>query len=833
MNNINTLLPHGFCIKWTPELLWLYVISDALIMLSYYSIPFTLAYFVWKRKDLKFRWIFMLFSGFILACGTTHLLGIVVLWNPIYWIDASVKAVTAVISIITSIALILLLPKALKLPSPQQLEKEVQERLDAYEKLKAAQSFLVDMAKRIKAEEAKNQIALDLKATLEAIPDLLFEIDIDGRCHAIQAAKDELLAMPANQLLGKRIEDVLAPAAVMTFKQALKEADATGYSRGSQFELIVPTGRRWFELSMAKKQDSTNGNKRFVVLSRDITERKLAEIDLQIAATAFQGQEGIIVTDAATKILRVNQAFTQITGYTAEEAIGKLPSFLSSGKHDKAFYEQLWANVRSKGAWHGEVWNRRKNGEIYPERLVITAVQDKNANIVNYVASLADITESKAASDEIKNLAFYDPLTHLPNRRLLLERLRQALDSSEHSKLRGALLFLDIDHFKVLNDSLGHNTGDLLLKIIATRLKSFVGELDTVARIGGDEFVILLEDLRMDKIEAASYAESVAEKVLHLIAQPCKLDAYQHTASVSIGATLFHDHEVGVEDILKQADIAMYQAKESGRNAIRFFDQEMQNAIAHRAKMEREIRIAIESQQFELYYQIQVDQKKIPIGAEALIRWKHPELGIILPAQFIPLAEDTGLIIPIGQWVLNTACAQLKRWQQQAHTRELSIAVNVSAKQFMQQNFVENIESIVKEHAIDPAFLKLELTESMFLENIESMINKMLDLRKIGVRFELDDFGTGYSSLQYLKKLPLNQLKIDQSFIRDIALDSNDKILVRTIIAMAHSLDLRVIAEGVETEEQRQFLMDHDCDHFQGYLFGKPIPIEALQSILT
>jgi predicted signal transduction protein with EAL and GGDEF domain len=272
-----------------------------------------------------------------------------------------------------------------------------------------------------------------------------------------------------------------------------------------------------------------------------------------------------------------------------------------------------------------------------------------------------------------------------------------------------------------------------------------------VARIGADEFVILLEDLSMDKIEAASYAESVAEKVLHLIAQPCKLDAYQHTASVSIGATLFHDHEVGVEDILKQADIAMYQAKESGRNAIRFFDLEMQNAIAHRAKMEREIRIAIESQQFELYYQIQVDQKKIPIGAEALIRWKHPELGTILPAQFIPLAEDAGLIIPIGQWVLNAACAQLKRWQQQAHTRELSIAVNVSAKQFMQQNFVENIESIVKDHAIDPAFLKLELTESMFLENIESMINKMLDLRKIGVRFELDDFGTGYSSLQYLK----------------------------------------------------------------------------------
>lgn len=833
MNNINTLLPHGFCIKWTPELLWLYVVSDALIALSYYSIPFTLAYFVWKRKDLQFRLIFILFSAFILACGTTHLLGIVVLWNPIYWIDASMKAVTALISVITSIVLIMLMPKALKIPSPQQLENEVHERLDAYEKLKAAQSSLVDMAKLVKAEEAKNQIAQDLKATLDAIPDLLFEVDIDGRYLNIQAAKDELLTMPMEQLLGKLIDDVLPADAVDIIKQALKEADLTGRSRGSQIELVVPAGKRWFELSIAKKTDGSHIDKRFIVLSRDITERKLADMELQIAATAFQAQEGIIVTDAHAKILRVNHAFTEITGYTAEEVLGKSPSFLSSGKHDKKFYEALWASVNSQGAWEGEIWNRRKNGEIYPERLVITAVEDNNGNVINYVASLADITESKAALDEIKNLAFYDPLTHLPNRRLLLDRLTQALASSSHSKLRGALLFLDIDHFKVLNDTLGHNTGDLYLKIIATRLKSCVREADTVARIGGDEFVILLEDLGRDKIDAASRAEAVATKILELIAQPCKLDSYQHQGSVSIGATLFDSHEVGVQDILKQADIAMYEAKESGRNAIRFFDLEMQNAIAYRAKMEREIRVALDNKQFELHYQIQVNKKKIPIGAEALIRWKHPELGTIAPAQFIPLAEDSGLIIPIGQWVLHEACAQLKRWQQQPSTRELSIAVNVSAIQFMQPDFTEQVEGIVREHQIDPAFLKIELTESMLLENIETMINKMLVLRKLGVRFELDDFGTGYSSLQYLKKLPLNQLKIDQSFIRDIADDNNDKILVRTIIAMAHNLDLRVIAEGVETEAQRVFLMEQGCDHFQGYLFGKPMSIEALESQLA
>lgn len=829
MNNINLLLPHGFCIKWTPELLWLYVVSDGLIVLAYYSIPFTLAYFVWKRKDLQFRWIFMLFSAFILACGTTHLLGIVILWNPIYWIDASMKAITAVVSVITSISLVLLMPKALKLPSPAQLEKEVQERLEAYDKLQAAQSSLVDMTKLIKAEEAKNMIATDLKATLEAIPDLLFEIDMDGRYIAVQSAKNELLVQPVAHLLGKLIDDVLPPIAVATIKNSLKEAVIAGFSRGSQIELEVPAGRRWFELSIAKKLNHNTSNPHFIVLSRDITERKLAEMDLSIAATAFEAQEGIIVTDADTKILRVNHAFTEITGYSAEEAIGQRPSFLSSGQHDKHFYQDLWDSLNSKGSWEGEIWNRRKNGVIYPERLVITAVKDNSGNVTNYVATLADITESKAASDKIKNLAFYDPLTQLPNRRLLQDRLDQALAASNHSKLRGALLFLDIDHFKILNDTLGHSTGDLLLQIIATRLKSCVRESDTVARIGGDEFVVLLEDLSADKIEAASYTESVAIKILQLLAQPYKLESHQHMSSVSMGATLFHGHESNVDELLKQADIAMYQAKESGRNALRFFDIEMQNAITRRANMEREMRYAIENDQFVLHYQIQVNHQKKPIGAEALIRWQHPQSGIIPPAQFIPLAEDTGLILSIGEWVLNKACAQLKCWQMNAETRELSMAVNVSAKQLMHQSFKDQLESIVQAHDVDPAFLKLELTESMLLENTESMINKMIELRRIGVRFELDDFGTGYSSLQYLKQLPLSQLKIDQSFVRDIAVDDNDKTLVRTIIAMAHSLDLKVIAEGVETEEQRQFLIDHGCNHFQGYLFGKPMPIEAFE----
>lgn len=832
MFNSNTLLPHGYCIKWTPDLLWLYVASDALIAISYFSIPFALAYFVWKRKDLKFPWIFVLFGAFILACGTTHLLGIVVLWNPIYWLDAGMKAITAVISLLTAIALIWLLPNALKLPSPTQLDHEVEAKLDAFEKLKAMQSTLVDMERLREAEEQTRQVAETLQAALETIPDMLFELDADGRYCSVHSPKPELIPVPVEKLIGKTLEDVLPAAAVAIIKSALQEADAKGNSRGEQFELDVPLGKRWFELSVAVKSADDAEKKRYFVLSRDITERKLSEIELKIAATAFEAQEGLIVTDAHSRILRVNNAFTEITGYSAEESIGKTPNFLSSGKHDQKFYEAMWSALKQTGTWAGEIWNRRKSGEVYPERLLITAVKDRQGNITNYVASLADITESKAASDEIRNLAFYDPLTQLPNRRLFLDRLEQALAASSHSRQIGALLFLDIDHFKVLNDTLGHNAGDQLLKMIGVRLRSCVREADTVARIGGDEFVILIEELGQDKLAAASYTEMLAEKILHLMAQPYKLDAYDYSGSTSIGATLFINHEAASEDLLKQADIAMYQAKDSGRNAIRFFDMQMQEAVAARVDLERELRNAIDHSQFELYYQIQVNAQQAPIGAEALIRWNHPERGMISPADFISLAEDTGLILPIGQWVLDTACAQLKKWQSHAHTRELSISINVSAKQFNQADFITQVHDTVTRHKIDPAFLNLELTETMLLDSVELMIDKMIALRKIGVRFELDDFGTGYSSLQYLKRLPLNQLKIDQAFIRDIA-SSNDKVLVITIIAMAHNLGLKVIAEGVETEAQQQFLLQHGCDHFQGYLFSKPVPIQLLEQKIT
>ena len=560
--------------------------------------------------------------------------------------------------------------------------------------------------------------------------------------------------------------------------------------------------------------------------------QRKSDMEFRIAATAFETQEGMAITDANANILRINQAFTKITGYTAEEVIGKNPRILQSGRQDSNFYSAMWEKIKSTGAWTGEIWNRRKNGEIYPELLTVTVVKGSDGNVSNYVATLTDVTTSREAAEEIQHLAYYDSLTRLPNRRLLLDRLKQALATSSRSGKIGALLFLDLDNFKTLNDTLGHDVGDQLLQQAAQRIASCVREGDMVARQGGDEFVVMLEGLSENALEAATQTETVAKKILDEFNRPYELAAHTYRNTSSIGATLFSNHEVGMEELLKQADIAMYQAKKAGRNTLRFFDPEMQASINARAALENELRSAIDLQQFQLYYQVQVSNSRRPVGAEALIRWMHPEKGIVSPGQFIPLAEETGLIKPIGQWVLDTACAQLRSWQVDALTRDLTLSVNVSAKQFHEANFVSQVLDAVQRHSIDPRLLKLEPTESILLENIGETVETMNALKAVGVHFSLDDFGTGFSSLQYLKRLPLDQLKIDQSFVRDLVVDINDQVIVRTIIAMAQSLNLDVIAEGVETEQQQLLLQENGCNHYQGYLFGKPVPIKEFEATL-
>jgi diguanylate cyclase (GGDEF)-like protein/PAS domain S-box-containing protein len=567
-------------------------------------------------------------------------------------------------------------------------------------------------------------------------------------------------------------------------------------------------------------------------ISTDITERKQAEDIHRIAATAFESQESMMVTDADGVILRVNQAFIDTTGYTAEEAVGQKPSMLKSGLHDADFYHAMWEAIQQTGAWQGEIWDRRKNGEIYPKWLSISAVKGEDGVVTHHVGSHIDITERKAAEEKIAQLAFYDPLTLLPNRRLLHDRLQHALASSNRSGRGGALLFIDLDNFKRLNDTLGHDVGDLLLQQVARRLESCVREGDTVARIGGDEFVVILEVLSQDARDAAAQTEAIGKKIHVALNQRYQLDSHEYHCTASIGAVLFNDHQLLLKELMKQADIAMYQAKKAGRNTLRFFDPQMQSFINSQAALESELGKALEKQQFQLYYQIQVDSLDRPLGAETLIRWIHPERGFVSPAEFIPLAEESEMILSIGQWVLDTACAQLKEWQHNELTRDLIMAVNVSARQFHQADFVAQVLATVQRHAVDPRLLKLELTEGMLVANIEDIIATMNTLKKAGIQFSLDDFGTGYSSLQYLKRLPLDQLKIDQSFVRDIVAGGGDNAIVQTIIAMAKSMKLDVIAEGVETEEQRLFLSFCGCHHYQGYLFSKPVPIAQFEELL-
>ena len=440
-----------------------------------------------------------------------------------------------------------------------------------------------------------------------------------------------------------------------------------------------------------------------------------------------------------------------------------------------------------------------------------------------------DVTALRAAAAEIEQLAFYDPLTHLPNRRLLTDRLARALTASSRSGQHGAVLFLDLDHFKTLNDTLGHDTGDRLLERVAQRLTACVREQDTVARLGGDEFVVMLEGLGKTAVEAEAHAKLVGDKILSSLNQPFRLGAHLHNSTPSIGATLFGDGQKDAGELLKQADIAMYQVKASGRNALRFFNVNMLATITNRALAESDLRTALVLDQFELYYQGQFDADNRPVGAEALVRWHHPLRGVVFPSDFIGLAEETALIVPLGHWVLNAACKQLKRWETVPRRAEMVLAVNVSARQFRPADFVSQVKSVLRETAANPKRLKLELTESLVLANVQDTIEKMNLLKAIGVRFAIDDFGTGQSSLTYLTQLPLNQLKIDQSFVHNIGLQAADATIIETIIGMAANLGLEVLAEGVETVEQRDFLDTHGCGLFQGYLFSKPVSLAEFE----
>jgi diguanylate cyclase (GGDEF)-like protein/PAS domain S-box-containing protein len=541
---------------------------------------------------------------------------------------------------------------------------------------------------------------------------------------------------------------------------------------------------------------------------------------------------GIALTDIKGRYIDFNQAFLNICGYSEDELKALDYWTLTPEKYKTDEERQLESLERTGRYGPYEKEYARKDGSLIPLRLNGLSITLNDGQ--KYIWSIVeDISDRKAAEEEIKELAFYDPLTRLPNRRLLFERLHQALAANTRSRLQGALLFIDLDDFKTINDTLGHDKGDMLLQQVAKSLSACVREGDTVARLGGDEFVVMLEGLSEGINEAAAQSESVGKKILAALDRTYVLNDQECHSTTSIGITLFGIQRETMDQLLRQADMAMYQAKAAGRNALRFFDPEMQITVTGRVALERDLRTALREGQFVLYYQAQLDDEGEIAGAEVLVRWQHPQRGLVFPDEFIPLAEETGLILPLGLWVLETACAQLAAWANQAHTARLTLAVNVSIKQLRQPDFVEQVLTVLERTGANPLKVKLEITESQLMDKTEGTIAKMIALKAKGVGFALDDFGTGYSSLSYLKRLPLEKLKIDKSFVADVLTDQGAAAIAKTIVALARSLGMDVIAEGVETEAQRIFLAQNDCYAYQGYLFSRPLPLENFESLLT
>lgn len=682
--------------------------------------------------------------------------------------------------------------------------------------------------RQLEADRQKNRAMHLLAAISGSSSDAIFAKDTEGRYLIINAAACRFVGKSPGEIIGKDDRAIFPPEQAEMLIAINRQIVADGRQTTTEEELDTPDGRRTFLATKGPLRDEAGRIFGTFGISRDITRRKQAEHELRIAATAFESQLGMIITDRNEVILRVNQAFTDITGFAAADVIGRTPAVLRSGHHDEDFYRTMRNTLEHARFWQGEIWNRRRNGEIYPVLMSISAVVDDSGAVTHYVGAFSDISRHKQAEETIRSLSYYDGLTRLPNRRLLLERLKQVLNIDKPPAGHGALLFIDIDDFSSLNDTRGHEVGDLALVEMARRIRACAPGDDNVARPSSDEFVVIVDDLAPEVEQAAIQAQEIAERIQAAIRQPMHLAGLDYQCTACVGISLFRNGCATVDELMKQADASMYQVKRMGRNRIHFFDAEMQSALEDRVALESSLRRAIPDQ-LRLHYQLQVDDAGNVLGAEGLIRWQRPDDGMIRPADFIPLAEESGLILPIGRWVLETACRQLKAWEANPATRHMLLAVNVSALQFHQPDFVEEVLAILDASGADPSRLKLELTESMLVDDTEAVIPKMSVLQARGIRFSLDDFGTGFSSLSYLKRLPLNQLKIDQSFVRDVETDPNDAAIVRTVIALGQSLGLSVIAEGVETEGQRNFLAVHGCKTFQGYLFGKPVPVEEFE----
>jgi diguanylate cyclase (GGDEF)-like protein/PAS domain S-box-containing protein len=645
----------------------------------------------------------------------------------------------------------------------------------------------------------------------------------EGTIADANAAAAEMLGCQLDQLLGRALgtlgladgDALLASlnADAQTSDAPLRRCETRLHRQGDG---VLP-------IDLTHRVAIVDGTHFGVLLGRDASARMAAESQLRLAARVIaRSGEGIIIADADGRIIDVNSAFENITGYSREESIGRNPNFLSSGRQDSAFYATMWQTLNEQGFWQGEIWNRRKNNEVFPEWLSLSAIRDDAGVVINYVATFSDVTEAKAREARIQHMAHHDFLTGLPNRFLLTDRFQQVAAAAERNNSRFAVLFIDLDRFKNVNDTLGHSVGDQLLRDVASRLCSMVRGTDTISRQGGDEFLVLLGEI--DTPEAAAM---VARKLMQVLSEPFVLDGHPVTMTPSIGIAISPEDGSDLDSLLKHADLAMYDAKQQGRNNYQFFRREMNARSLELLLMESDLRQALRKSEFELHYQPQVSIKDgRPLGLEALLRWRHPERGLVSPADFIPMAEETGLILPIGQWVLNTACHQLARWRANGWP-DLCVAVNLSAAQFRQQDLLGQVEMALSAAHLPAEALELEVTESILMIDADGTAKMLHALNAMGVRLSIDDFGTGYSSLAYLKRFSVSTLKVDRSFVQGIGSDNEDAAICTAIIGLARSLHLSVVAEGVETQAQHDWLAKAGCHIVQGYFTGKPLPADS------
>lgn len=688
-----------------------------------------------------------------------------------------------------------------------------------------------DISVQKHAQQETMRLAMRLTTTLASIKEAFVTLDRQCCFTYLNQESERLLQKTTAELFGLEVWQGFDSDLAQRLREQLGHALTT--NRQVELEDFFPQIGKWLEV---RAYPFTEG---LAVYFRDVTERRRSQEHQMLLETSVARLNDIVAIaeagsgqDGEPRMVFVNDAFERKTGYKREEVIGKSPRILLELDPAKIKLLEMAKGLQQTRQARTELKVFRKTGAPLWVELEVVSVQASADEVTHWVAVGRDITHRKGAEEMIRHLAFYDPLTDLPNRQLLLDRLQKALSHSARTGQHGALMFIDLDNFKVLNDTLGHHVGDQLLQQVALRLKNSVRKTDTVARLGGDEFVVMVDDLSTDPEAAASKSRALSEKVLTVLRESFQIAGHQHFATPSIGVTTFSGNQSDVSELLKQADLAMYQAKALGRNTLCYFAPDMLATVTANAAVGIALREGLREKQFVVHYQPQVNLQGLVTGVEALVRWNHPEKGLVMPAAFIPVAEDTGLILPLGMWVLETACEQLVAWAASADTANLSIAVNVSAYQFRHPNFVDMVMAAIKRTGIRPKGLKLELTESLLADRMEITIQKMGMLKDLGVTLSLDDFGVGYSSLSCLKRLPLDQLKIDKDFVADVLTDPNDAAISRAIIALAQSLNLQVVAEGVETREQRDFLASQGCDQFQGYLFAPALPLDALEALL-